>query len=248
MTHFVFNQSDERTLRQYLKSYHGDELRARLSIYRNNTYHSLIEALKDLYPSVVNTIGENLFTASARDFLSNHPPHSAAMVDFGHEFPLFIRTFGPLASLTYLGDLAAVDLARHLSYHAAEQSPLPAEAFSQLDIAAVAQAKIKPLDSVHLISSPFAIFDIWQLAQAQSEKKVDADRAQHILILRPDADVDIYQLGAGTFTFFQQLLDNHTLSEALEAALEADHHFDSTGVISFLIQSGFTAQIIGEAS
>jgi len=248
MTRYVFDNAPKDAVRDYLTQYSDEECAARLAIYQNNTLYSLTEALKDLYSSVVNSIGEDLFKVCARNFLQNNPPHSAAMVDFGQRFPSFIPTFKPLNAFAYLTDLAAVDLAHHLSYHAKDQTPASAEVFSQWDTTDLAVAKFKPLDSAHLISSNYAVYDIWQLAQGILDQQVNADQSQYLLIIRPKNEVCVYQLNRAYYSFLNALANDQTLSYALECGNECDEHFDPSHTISFLIQSGFTANIIGEQS
>lgn len=246
MTEFVFHQADGQNLSEVIKQYPEEELKARLAIYQNNTYHSLTAALKDLYPSVLTTIGEDLFSACARSFLDEFPPSNAAMVDFGQDFPNFLKTFPATASLIYLSDLAQVDLIRHLSYHAADDEPVSPQVFSSMDIETLANSKVKAIASVHLLSSQSAIFDIWQLANNEREDTVDASAAQSVLSIRPNVDVNLYCLDQGNFIFLECLTHDITINEALTVADEKSDQFNPTYAISFLIQSGFCGQIIGE--
>jgi len=249
MHHYVFSDTDKQreaksALKQPLKKYDQQELIARLNVYRNNALQSLVDVLADTYSSVFNTIGENLFRASAREYVKSNPPKDAVLLNYGHTFPGFLRDFGPTSTLGYLADLATVDLIRELSYYADDDRPIPAEGFAQMDIESLGESTITPLDSAYLHSSPFAIFDIWRLAQSQlDEKSIQAENPQHVLSIRTEYDVELYQLDLGMFTFLKSLREGMILNNALITASESQPDFDPTQAIAFLIHSGFAAQI-----
>ncbi len=233
-----------------LKEYDSHELKERLAIYRNNTLHSLREAVKDLYPSVLATIGEDLMKAAAHHYIQQHPPNSAAMVDFAHDFPEFLASFEHTHAMGYLPDLATLDLAQHRSYHAQDQDPLTAEAFSALGLDTLANSRIAAHPSAQLIESNYAIYDMWQMAQGQRHDRLNADNPQHILVIRPQANVEVYCIDQGHFIFLSALKNRASIAEALETAQATTHgsakHFEPANAIAFLIQSGFTAQLLGE--
>lgn len=247
MADFVFqDQQAKQSMRAQLKNYSSEQLRARLAIYKNNTFHSLIEGLKDLYPSVIRTIGDELFTASGRQYIEAHPPASLAMVDFAHDFPDFLQNFAPMQSLAYIADLARVDLLRHQSYHAADDGVVTAEKLAALAPDQLAQAIVRPHDSARLMRSPYAVFDIWRLAQNEIDNEINADNPQCVLSIRPDSDVLLYLLDSGTHAFLRELATGKTIQNALSCAGNAGLVFDAPAAISFLVQSGFITQLIGE--
>lgn len=248
MCESIIQRRADESITSIFKTYPQNETHERLSVYRNNTYHSLIEAIKDLYPTVTLTVGEQFITTAARDFLQNHPPDSAAMVDFGQSFPEFLTLIGQQHKVPYLADIARFDLLHHQSYHALDEPSVQGEAFTEFGIESLASAKIRPLASAKMLSSAFAVFDIWQLANQNIDQEINANTAQSALIIRPEADVDIYRLDKGLFCFFERLIYGDTVYQSLEQASEQDEAFNPTQAISFLIQSGFTASIIGEQS
>jgi len=247
MTDFVFHRTSSTPLSADVSDYSPREFAARLSIYQNNTFHSLTEALKDLYPTIVLTIGEELFSAIARSYLDQHPPTSPAMVDFAPDFPVFLGNTEVSASMAYLEDLATLDLIRHRSYHALDQIPVDGEAFAQLDVDTLISSRLTPNESAFLLQSNYAIFDIWQLAYDENSEPINAANQQFILCIRSaQLQVELYQLDSSLYQFLYQLSNNATIQEALEYAGENDNDFNPTNAIAFLIHSGFVAQIRGE--
>lgn len=246
MTERVLNQTEQSTLDNYLKDYHPKERQERLAIYQNNTFHSLIEVIKDHYPTLKLTIGENLLAACARAYIDTHPPSTPIMQEFALDFPEFLSDFDPVQSTPYLSDLAKVDLLQHLSYHSEDEAPVPAASFAEIDINTLASSHIKPLSSAFLLRSAFAVFDMWQLANGERNDKVEAEQQQNLLVIRPQAQVEVYCLDDGLYTFLTALNQNANVYEALEQATEEAADFSPTQGISFLIQSGFAAHIIGD--
>jgi len=84
------------------------DLKRRLSVYRNNVFHSLTQALVDLYPLVQRLVGDEFFHATARRYLQEFPPNQAAMVHFGKDFPGFLQRDEIHAGLGYLADRCAL--------------------------------------------------------------------------------------------------------------------------------------------
>ena len=85
-----------------LCSANGADPASRFAVYRNNVQSSLINALADSYPVVVQLVGDEFFRAMAGVFVQSHPPHSPLMSDYGSELADFISKFGPAASVPYL--------------------------------------------------------------------------------------------------------------------------------------------------
>lgn len=246
MTNEVFHKEKKPGLNDYLKSYGPRELEERLAIYQNNTFQSLTEVIKDLYPTIELTIGGELLGACAREFIARNPPSSPIMQEYALDFPEFLLDFPPVQSTSYLCDLAKIDLLQHQSYHSADEDSLPAENFTAIDINTLAASRIKPVSSAFLLTSPFAVFDMWQLANEECHDEVDANSPQNVLIIRVETQVKVYKLDNGIFTFLDALEKNAIVYDALERATEHASAFNPTLAISFLIQSGFTANILGE--
>ncbi len=246
MCEAIIQRDDSPELISVFKQYPADEVHERLAVYRNNTYHSLIEAVKDLYPTLAKTVGEEFITAAARDFIQAYPPRSAAMVNFGQNFPEFISAIGERTKLPYIADIAMFDLLHHHSYHATDETHASADTFTQYGLEAIASAHIQPLASAKLLSSNFAIFDMWQLANENTHEEIEANTPQNVLVVRPDSEVNVYLISAGIYCFLKSLCEGQCVYEALEHASNHEDRFNPTQAISFLIQSGFTASIMGE--
>lgn len=245
LTDYIFSDTGIDGIAPLIEAYAEDELNARLAIYKNNVYASLLSVMSDLYPSVAKTVGDDFFNASARLYLSQHPPRSASLIMLGHDFPEFLETFAPTESLPYLPDVARIDLACHQAYHAMDAEPLSAQDFAALDINVLSGCKLDTHPSARLINSRFACFSIWNLS-GDTRSEIDADNPESVLVIRPGMKVNTYSLGSGSYHFVRSLLSGGTLEQALNKGIQSEDSFNPTAAIQFLIQSGLTTKITGD--
>ena len=81
----------------------------RFSVYRNNLYARLSDALRSRYPVVERLVGRDFFYAAAAVFIGAHPPSSPVLIEYGEAFPAFLETFEPARELPYLADTARLE-------------------------------------------------------------------------------------------------------------------------------------------
>ena len=73
-----------------------------LAVYRNTIARGCVDALADNFPTVQTMVGEDWFRAAAALFAREAPPASAALLDYGADFPAWLQRFPPAAELPYL--------------------------------------------------------------------------------------------------------------------------------------------------
>lgn len=213
----------------------------RLGIYRNNVFSSLIEALGALYPVVKRLVGEEFFSATAREYCQNVPPTHGRMGEYGTAFPDFLLTFEPAAALPYLGDVAALELRWHRAYHAADAHPINGEAFRSIDPAALPRLRLQLHPSHGLIRSDFPIAQIWEVNQPDSEAEEMIDLGSggdHLLVIRPASNVEVRKLGQGSYAFLDALGRGLSVLEAFETAESLEANFDLQGNLQDFLAGG----------
>ncbi|ABA72984.1 MULTISPECIES: HvfC/BufC N-terminal domain-containing protein [Pseudomonas] len=217
-----------------LCSANGADPASRFAVYRNNVQSSLINALADSYPVVVQLVGDEFFRAMAGVFVQSHPPHSPLMSDYGSELADFISKFGPAASVPYLADVARLERLRTQAYHVADVLPLSQDLIAAVfaDVDALNELRIGLHPSLHLLDSSFAVVDVWAAHQHDATLAgIDLHHAQHALILRNGLEVEVFAMDSGASQFIRQLKAGHSLTQALESA-EA---FDLSQTLALLI-------------
>jgi hypothetical protein len=202
----------------------------RFDVYRNNVTVSLTEALRQAFPVVLKLVGDEFFTAMAREHLRAHPPASPMLMFYGQAMPGFLESFPPVAHLGYLPDIARLELAIRQSYHAADAAPVAAEALKALAPDALVAARLTLAPALRLVRSRWPIHAIWS-ANMRGTAPPTAALAEDVLVVRPAFDPEPLLLPAGAAPFVAALLAGETVGAALEAGAE----FDLTATLGLLL-------------
>jgi hypothetical protein len=210
----------------------------RLSIYRHNVFSNLRGALSDLYPVVKKIVGETFFAAMADYFIRVTPSRSGDLNEFGAEFAGFIKAYTPASDLPYLVDVAKMEWAWHCAFHAADANALDLARLASVPAESHAALKVKLHPSARLLASPFPLFDIWRVNQPEYEGDMQLDwktAGDHLLVFRPDVEVEMRQLDAASFAFLSALCDGGSLEAATGKALTMNEQFPlQTKLIEFV--------------
>ncbi len=217
----------------------------RFGVYRNNVYVSLVSVLEGRFPVVARLLGEDFFKATARVFVEQNPPNSPVLMRYGGQFPEFLEIFEPVADLPWLGDVARLEWAWNLAYHAADREPVGSEALAAIDPSTAASLHAEFHPAVQLIRSVYPVVTIWSENSKDGEPDhIDAGAGgEDGLIVRPGIAVEVRHLPLGGAAFIAALTKGKTLGEAAEAAFEEDTAFDLQANIAGLIASGAIAEL-----
>jgi hypothetical protein len=192
---------------------------ASLAIYRNNVRSRFADALADVFPATRRIVGDAFFRFAAGCFVEAHPSRAGTLIGFGREFPVFLRAFEPAASLPYLPDVAALEFLHRDAFHAADAPPLDAGLLHALADRHGDALCLTLHPSVRLLSAPFAVLDVWQAnLQDDPAPMTIAGHAEHLLIIRPDADVHVRRVTEAGFAVLAALGDGLPLGRSIEAA------------------------------
>jgi hypothetical protein len=221
-----------------LKTWNNSDPATRYAVYRNNVVVSLIDALADTYPVLLQLVGEEFFRAMAKVFALANPPRCAVMAYYGQGLADFVASFPPAASVPYLADVARLEMARVLAYHAADVLPLPNEALQSAltDPDQLEHLRLGLHPSVQVIASPFAVVSLWAAHQGIAcLSTVDPDVPQTALVFRHALDVNTLELAAGVGSFISALQTGQTLLAAADQASEQAATFDLSAALALLL-------------
>jgi hypothetical protein len=217
----------------------GVALSRRFDVYRNNVYASLIDVLACRFPMVARLVGDEFFRTMARVYVEREPPRSPVLLRYGAGFAHFVTDFPPAAPVPYLADVARLEWAWHVAYHAPDATPLTLAELAD----AAHGAEHTPLalhPSLHVVRSPYPVVTIWQLAARKGEDeptRLPAD-GEDALVVRPRLDVEVRRLPEGGAAFVLALQSGVTLHEAAAAATHAAHAFDLKHNLAGLFSGG----------
>ena len=205
----------------------------RFSVYRNNVAVGLTDALDTSFPAIARLIGQENFRKVAGAFLRQHPPQNPMMMTYGADFPAFLETFQPLQHLGYLPDVARLEQALRIAYHAADARPIDPAILQSLPPDALAAARFTLAPATRLIPSRWPIHAIWAFNMEDGPKPQPGP--QTVLITRPDYDPQMTPVSPGTAGFITAIQSGATLSEATDTATEAEPNFDLGTALSLLL-------------
>lgn len=184
----------------------------RLSVYRNNTWLTLCDALLQAFPAVTKLVDERFMRYAAHEFIKAHVPVSGDMNEYGSDFPSFLKTFPAMQGHPYVTDVAALEWARQESYLSpVNPAPQGAERF-----------RLQP--HVRLLSSAWPVVDIWDFALRGGTAPAMAEGTYFALACRSGNGVEVWRLSAEAFA------DLDRLSKTGDAAGINPADFHATGI------------------
>jgi hypothetical protein len=211
----------------------------RFAVYRNNLVVGLVDALAERFPVCQRVVGEDFFRAMAGVHARRAPPRSPILAEYGDDFPDFIAGFPPARELPYLADVARLEYAVGLAYHAADATPLPVDAIKAVSPETIGRSTLALHPSLRLVSSPYPIVSIWRTNSPGAEPRaLDLGEPQDALIVRAALNVEVNVLPQGGRAFICALCAGSRVADAISRGVSAASHFDLTTCLRLLLSSG----------
>jgi hypothetical protein len=224
----------------------GADPQARLGIYRNNTFISLTEALKAIYPVVVRLVDARFFGYLAHEFIKVQPPREARLAVYGRDFAAFIARFPSCRGLPYLPDVARLEWAINQAVCSGERLPLGAGALACVPGPFVAESHIVLQRSVRFAISRWPVLDIWRTNQFDADETEAVDLTegpQRVMICRRGGRAMLHRLSPAAFAFRRAIVRGDTIGEATRRACRRDNAFDLVSELAALFDDGLVTTI-----
>src|ERR1700677_322310 len=187
----------------------------RYNVYRNNVTVSLIDALAAIFPATQRITGVEFFRAMARFHFRVTPPTSPLLFEYGRDFPAFIETYEYAGAMPWLADTARIERAWLDAYHAADAEPLSAGALGSFPAEHLADLSFIAHPATRIVRSRFSAVTIFAANRDDAPVgRIDASVPEAALITRPDLDVAVRHLPAGSAVFLASLIARRPLGEA----------------------------------
>jgi hypothetical protein len=187
----------------------------RYDVYRNNVSASLIEALEQGFPVILKLVGREFFRAVAAVHVRAAPPTSPLMMLYGAEFADFLAGFPPAQSLPYLPDVARLEYAIRLAYHAADAAPLPGTALAAIAPEALPDTRLHFAPAVRVVTSAHPILGLWR-ANTVPGAPAPTPGAEAVLVARPDMDPTVTLIPAPALPVLTALMAGTPLGPAFD--------------------------------
>ncbi|MFQ5562941.1 MAG: putative DNA-binding domain-containing protein [Parvularculaceae bacterium] len=214
---------------------------AGLAIYRNNVRSALSKALAAKFPVVEKLVGEGFFKYLAHEYFHAHPPFSQLITLYGDELPAFLETFEPARKLSYLADVARLEIAWLEAYHAADAQPLAPDAITAMigDDPGGLRFALHP--SLRLLASAHPAASIWRHNRtAENPAPATFEGTENIVVARPVRDVVVTTVSSGVIAFIEALSNGDAIDAALAAGMSKEPALDPQSAFQAL----FAHQII----
>ena len=212
----------------------------RLRIHRHHVLDSLASALAATFPTVQAVVGADFFRGLARAFIGRSLPSQAVLAEYGAGFPAFIAGHDAARDLPYLADVARLDWALNLAFHAPAGGRLAAADLAALSADRLPSLRLGLAPGTVLVASPYPLDRIWAASQpGAAADPVDlAAGGVRLLVLRRPDDAAFVPLSAGEAAFVTGLGEGLSLEEATGRA-ETD--FDLSACFARLLGLGVFA-------
>lgn len=216
-------QHDSRGVAAWLSD---PSLHERLGIYRNTIFTGLTKVLRLSYPVVQRLVGAEFFDGAAEVFITEHPPRAACLDHYGDEFPGFLRSFPPAASIAYLGDVARLEWAVNRALHAPDVKPLELAKLAAIAPTDQNSVSFVPHPSISLLLANHPVDDIWRAVLTSDDEtlaKLNVEAGPvHLLVERRSTGIEVVRLDAPQWRFIAALCAGQPLQSALELAANFD--------------------------
>jgi len=213
---------------------------ARLRIYRHHLFESLASALVATFPTVQAVVGADFFSGLARAFVGQSPPSQPVLAEYGAGFPAFVAGHDAARDLPYLADVARLDWALNLAFHAPAAGRLAAADLAPIPTDRLPALRLGLAPGTVVVASPYPLDRIWAASQpGAAVDPVDlAAGGVRLLVLRRPDDAAFVTLSAGEAAFVAGLGEGLSLEEA---ACRADTDFDLSTCFARLLGLGVLA-------
>ncbi len=209
-----------------------------LDVYRNNTLANRSANLANTYPTILELVGEEFFSAMARVFVENSQSHSGNLHYDGESFPDFLSAFPHVSDLPYLSDMAKLDWAIHLAHYSVDCSGIAIETLAAYTPEQFGQLKLILHPALAIVkSSAWPIYQILMMHHGNNPADLNTGGEQ-VWVWR-----DHWQLlSISDALFLESLLNSQNIESAMRAT--ADDEYDAGPILIQLFSRGLVHDLI----
>ncbi|MCE0493387.1 HvfC/BufC N-terminal domain-containing protein [Vibrio salinus] len=216
--HIQYNAKD---ILKVIKGKTPSEKRSRLSVYKNNVFHSLSAAMQEIFPVTRQMVGEECFQALCHLYISTAPPSGPVLSEYGHQFATLIARQAELADYPYLSELADLEYQLLQLTNQKEATLLTAEDIaSQLDNLSLPpeQTHWQLASNVQLIKSDYRIGTLYKSISGnpESDKSVNWFENEWIVLCKNQLWGTFYTVSHNEWIVLKTLQQGEILSQATE--------------------------------
>lgn len=194
-----------------------------LQAYRTNAHATAERALRAVFPTVRELVGEQSFEHLACEHFQQHPPLRGDLGEWGERFPAWIDTHPALSEWPYLGDCARLDLACHRCERAAD-AVFDAASLQRLGDTDPAQLRLIAMPGLKGVDAQWPVVTILQAHRRAGPADFDAARTaisarrgEFAVVTRHGFRADVALIDAPMGRWMRDVLWHRDLASALDA-------------------------------
>jgi hypothetical protein len=198
-----------KSLISWIQTSSKDTPLQRLAVYRDAYDIRLFESLKTNFKTTFEILGDKQSLKFVTQYMRETPSKHADLGDVGHSFSKFLRTQNTAHDFPFLSDLARFESCILKSFHAKNLPACTVEHLkAELENNTPTDLTFSIQNACVLFQSGWNIYDIWKF------KKKPCRHSQHILMFRPEFQVQVEALTPIAFDILSLLTQGKTLGEA----------------------------------
>ena len=203
----------------------------RLAVYQQAYFGRLIAALKEFFPCLAESLGEEVFAQFAVGYLQRYPSGSYTLHRIADRFVHFLEETRPgdaTAANDWTGfwiDLARLELAIDRVFDAPgpEREPrLGHEQLASIPAEQWPEAKLKLAAGMELLQFQFPVGEYYSRWKRDERAEVPRPQPAFAALLRRDYVVRRYELTAAQHRLLSSLATGESVGEAIAAAAEVE--------------------------
>jgi len=191
----------------------------RLHAYTGGLPARVYDSLAQDYPALAHVIGASAFHDLVHRYVPLLPAGVYNLNEIGSCLPAFLASDAVAVEFAFAPDLARLELAVRIAFHARERAALDAARLARWTLEDWGEATLRFQPSVAVVSSPWPIRDIWAARNTVIEEIDIAleGRPQHVLVHRLGYEVVCEVVEEQEALALEQLLAGRALGEVAEA-------------------------------
>lgn len=195
----------------------GVDAAARLAVHTHGYPARVTESLREAFPATANILGEGSFAALAARYLAHIPSELRNLNHIGAALPAFLRRDGLPDDLPFLPDLAELEWAVAVCFHAKLASAFDASVCSGWRMEDWERARIEFQPGLALVRSPWPLRELRETRHSErSQIDVDlVDRPDRVLVRRRGFEVVLESIGEVEAEAIERLCAGELLGDTI---------------------------------
>jgi len=221
----------------------GEDPTKRLAIHHRHYRASLVRTLLDRFPALTWLVGSEAVTSAAISYVTEHPPITPSLSEFGQSFPTYLAERPGLDALGYLTAFGELEWHVGTVSIAVDVPGLTIEsivaAANQDDATLALQPGVRYVHAAWPVHELMRFFLSGSAPDRYELRREDA----WIEVRGARGEFHIHSLDASAWVFRRELQAGKSIASAAEIAADVDAGFDAGAALGRIIAAGLVAAV-----